>query len=109
MPTATDYLAALAHLDAIPDQEWERVMGSQGRPEFARLVIDSGQDVEAEWLIAQIRAGVRAPGMVYNYQTGAEMRRATVEEDVASIRAMGQDDGGGTGAIMIDGVACYVD
>jgi len=94
-------------LEFIAPSVWERVMGTQGRREFATLVVDAGHDAEAEWMIAQISAGMVQPGRLCNYQTGSDMRRATVAEASESIRAAADD--GGCGVIIIDGIACYVD
>jgi precorrin-6B methylase 2 len=44
-----------------------------------------------------------------NYQTGDVIRVATAAEIAASMEAAESDIGGGTGAIVVDGVTCYVE
>ena len=97
---------AIAFLNDIPEPEWERVCGDQGRPEFARLTLGAGQDIATEWQIAQLQMGELLPGLVFNYQTNKYMRRATVDEHAESLRAAVSDDG--RGLIIVDGIACFV-
>lgn len=42
-----------------------------------------------------------------NYRTGEYLRAATVSEHRASVEAAALD--GGVGAILVDGVVCYVE
>jgi len=52
----TDLNAAIDYLNAIEEQTWERVCGSQGRDEFARLALDAGQTIEDAWTEAVAHA-----------------------------------------------------
>ena len=99
--------SAIAFLDAIPDSRWEPVMGSQDRPTFAALVVDGGGDVETEWRVAQVEAGVQTAGILRDYRTNAAIRPATADELRDSIETAKRD--GGSGVIDVDGQSCYVE
>jgi hypothetical protein len=50
-----------------------------------------------------------ATATLNNAKTGEFIRLATAEEIAASREAAESDIGGGTGAIVVDGVTCYVE
>jgi hypothetical protein len=46
----TDLAAAIKWLeDNVTDAEWERLVGSDTREEFAAFTLDLGENIEAEW------------------------------------------------------------
>ena len=51
-----DFIAATDYLDNIPETEWEVIIGTQSREEFAELAIEAGQTIEEAWTEAVAHA-----------------------------------------------------
>ena len=51
-----DFIAATDYLDNIAETEWETVIGTQSREEFAALTIEAGETIKDAWTEAVAHA-----------------------------------------------------